>query len=138
MRNTSKSAAAKPLLDDLKKQITEFQRQEVSIATPEKNAKVLALARDLQVCGMRPPRNRMMRLLIKDITVDKQAKEPHILFWYSSTRRMMPDALGEDIRTYQPIVRSDALVRITDTEGDLGLTEKNADHRGVRGDQLAA
>src|SRR5436853_569290 len=63
-------------LEDLKKQAAEFQRQEARVATPEQKAKVLALARDLPRLWHAPTthdkdRKRMLRLLIKDITVEK-------------------------------------------------------------------
>ena len=63
-------------LEDLKKQAAEFQRQEARVATPEQKAKVLALARDLPRVWHAPTtqakdRKRMLRLLIKDITVEK-------------------------------------------------------------------
>ena len=65
-------------LDDLKKEAAEFQRQEAHVATPEQKAKVLALARDLPRLWHAPTtqskdRKRMLRLLIKDITVEKPA-----------------------------------------------------------------
>jgi hypothetical protein len=63
-------------LADLKKQAAEFQRQEARVATPEQKAKVLALARNLPRLWHAPTtqakdRKRMLRLLIKDITVEK-------------------------------------------------------------------
>jgi DNA invertase Pin-like site-specific DNA recombinase len=63
-------------LEELKKQAAEFQRQEARVATPEQKAKVLALARDLPRLWHAPTtqakdRKRMLRLLIKDITVEK-------------------------------------------------------------------
>ncbi len=63
-------------LQDLKKQAAEVQRQEARVATPEQKEKVLALARDLpRVWHARTTqakdRKRMLRLLIKDITVEK-------------------------------------------------------------------
>jgi DNA invertase Pin-like site-specific DNA recombinase len=63
-------------LEDLKKQATEFLRQEARVATPEQKAKVLALAKDLPRVWHAPTtqakdRKRMLRLLIKDITVEK-------------------------------------------------------------------
>ena len=63
-------------LQDLKKQAGEFQRQEARVATPEQKEKVLALARDLPRLWHAPTtqakdRKRMLRLLIKDITVEK-------------------------------------------------------------------
>jgi DNA invertase Pin-like site-specific DNA recombinase len=63
-------------LQDLKKQAAEFQRQEARVFTPEQKAKVLALARDFPRLWHAPStqakdRKRMLRLLIKDITVNK-------------------------------------------------------------------
>jgi hypothetical protein len=70
-------------LEDLKKQAAEFQRQEARVATPEQKAKVLALARDLPLLWHAPTtqsrdRKRMLRLLIKDITVDKPTNQKHL------------------------------------------------------------
>jgi DNA invertase Pin-like site-specific DNA recombinase len=63
-------------LEDLKKQAAEFQRQEARVTTEEQKAKVLALATDLPRLWHAPTtqakdRKRMLRLLIKDITVEK-------------------------------------------------------------------
>jgi DNA invertase Pin-like site-specific DNA recombinase len=63
-------------LEELKNQAAEFQRQQARVATPEQKAKVLALARDLPRLWHAPTtqvkdRKRMLRLLIKDITVEK-------------------------------------------------------------------
>ena len=71
-------------LEDLKKQAAEFQRQEAHVATPEQKAKVLALARDLPRLWHAPTtqskdRKRMLRLLIKDITVEKPANQKQLL-----------------------------------------------------------
>jgi hypothetical protein len=71
-------------LEDLKKQAAEFQRQETRLATPEQKAKVLALARDLPRLWHAPTtqakdRKRMLRLLIKDITVEKPTAQKQLL-----------------------------------------------------------
>jgi DNA invertase Pin-like site-specific DNA recombinase len=63
-------------LENLKKQAVEFQRQEARVTTEEQKAKVLALATDLPRLWHAPTtqakdRKRMLRLLIKDITVEK-------------------------------------------------------------------
>jgi hypothetical protein len=67
-------------LQDLKKQAGEFQLQEARVATAEQKEKVLALARDLPRLWRAPTtqakdRKRMLRLLIKDITVEKLGAE---------------------------------------------------------------
>jgi DNA invertase Pin-like site-specific DNA recombinase len=64
--------------EELKQQAAEFQRQQARVATPEQKAKVLALAKDLPQLWHAPTtqakdRKRMLRLLIKDITVEKSA-----------------------------------------------------------------
>jgi DNA invertase Pin-like site-specific DNA recombinase len=71
-------------LQDLKKQAAEFQHQEARVATPEQKEKVLALARDLPRLWHAPStqvkdRKRMLRLLIKDITVEKAPQEKQLL-----------------------------------------------------------
>jgi DNA invertase Pin-like site-specific DNA recombinase len=70
--------------EDLKKQAAEFQHQEARVATPEQKAKVLALARDLPRLWHAPTtqakdRKRMLRLLLKDITVEKLPDERLLL-----------------------------------------------------------
>jgi hypothetical protein len=67
--------------EEVKKEAAEFQRQEAHVATPEQKAQVLALARDLPRLWHAPAtqskdRKRMLRLLIKDITVEKPAFRP--------------------------------------------------------------
>jgi DNA invertase Pin-like site-specific DNA recombinase len=70
--------------EDLKKQAAQFQRQEARVATPEQKAKVLALARDLPRLWHAPTtqakdRKRMLRLLIKDITVERPSHQKQLL-----------------------------------------------------------
>lgn len=88
-------------LQDLKKQAGEFQLQEARVATAEQKEKVLALARDLPRLWRAPTtqpkdRKRMLRLLIKDITVEKLVAQPKQLFvhirWQggASTDRSVP------------------------------------------------
>jgi hypothetical protein len=71
-------------VEDLKKQAAEFQRQEARVATPEQKARVLALARDLPRLWHAPTtqakdRKRILRLLIKDITVEKPPHPKQLL-----------------------------------------------------------
>jgi DNA invertase Pin-like site-specific DNA recombinase len=67
-------------LEELKKQAAEFQYQKTRVITPEQKAKVLALARNLPRLWHAPTtqakdRKRMLRLLIKDITVEKPVQK---------------------------------------------------------------
>jgi len=71
-------------LEELRKQAAEFQRQQARVATPEQKAKVLALAKDLPQLWHAPTtqakdRKRMLRLLIKDITVEKSPVSKQLL-----------------------------------------------------------
>ena len=63
-------------LDAVKAEAATFQSQKARVVTPEQKAKVLALARDLprvwRASTTQPKdRKRMLRLLIRDITVEK-------------------------------------------------------------------
>ena len=67
-------------LEELKQQAVEFERQEARVATPEQKAKVLALAKEFPRLWHAPTtqskdRKRMLRLLIRDITVEKPAQK---------------------------------------------------------------
>ncbi len=71
-------------LEDVKKQAAEFLHQEARVATPEQKAKILALAKDLSRVWHAPTtqakdRKRMLRLLIKDITVERPPKQKLLL-----------------------------------------------------------
>jgi len=71
-------------VEELKKQAAECQHQQARVATPEQKEKVLALARDLPRLWHAPTtpakdRKRMLRLLIKDITVEKSAEPKQLL-----------------------------------------------------------
>ena len=68
----------------LQQQAEQAQRQQARVATPEQKAQVLALARDLPRLWSAPTteardRKRMLRLLIKDITVEKSAPKQLLL-----------------------------------------------------------
>ncbi len=101
-------------LQDLKKQAGEFQLQEARVATAEQKEKVLALARDLPRLWRAPTtqakdRKRMLRLLIKDITVEKLVAEPKQLLvhirWQGGacTNRSVPLPLNVADRLRYPI-----------------------------------
>jgi DNA invertase Pin-like site-specific DNA recombinase len=71
-------------LEDLKKQAAEFQQKEARVFTPEQKAQVLALARDFPrlwhaSTTQAKDRKRMLRLLIKDITVEKLQEQRQLI-----------------------------------------------------------
>jgi hypothetical protein len=70
--------------EDLKKQAAESLREQARVASPEQKAQVLALARDLPRVWHAPTtsakdRKRMLRLLIKDISVEKPLHAKQLL-----------------------------------------------------------
>jgi len=76
--------AALQQLEELKKQAAEFQQQHARVATAEQKAKALGLARDLPRLWHAPTtqakdRKRMLRLLIRDITVEKSSVPKQLL-----------------------------------------------------------
>jgi hypothetical protein len=71
-------------LEELRKQYAEFEQRKARVATPEQKAKVLALAENLPRLWNAPTteardRKRMLRLLIKDITVEKEQGVRHAI-----------------------------------------------------------
>lgn len=71
-------------LEELRKQYETFAQREARALTPEQKSKVLALARDIPRLWNAPTtqardRKRMLRLLIKDITVERPAQSRQAL-----------------------------------------------------------
>ena len=71
-------------LEETKTEAAQFQNRKARVATPEQKAKALALARDLPRLWRAPTtqakdRKRMLRLLIRDITVEKLAAERQVV-----------------------------------------------------------
>lgn len=99
----------------LNQQSVEAQHHRTRVATPEQKAQVLALARDFprlwQAATTRPKdRKRMLRLLIKDITVEKRPERQVVLHirWQGGacTDRIvhLPLPIAERLRYPQTIV----------------------------------
>ena len=103
-------------VEDLKKQYADFEQQKARVATPEQKAKVLALAQDLPRLWHAPTtqardRKRMLRLLIKDITVEKQHGARHAILhirWQGGAcgdvKVDLPRPRAEAIRYPEPII----------------------------------
>jgi DNA invertase Pin-like site-specific DNA recombinase len=71
-------------LEEVRKQAAEFRHQHARVATPEQKAKVLALARELPKLWHAPTtqakdRKRLLRLLIRDITVESSSVSRQLL-----------------------------------------------------------
>jgi DNA invertase Pin-like site-specific DNA recombinase len=71
-------------LEELRKQYTEIERHDARVATPEQKARVMALAKDFPQLWKAPStsakdRKRMLRLLIRDITVERRAEARQVI-----------------------------------------------------------
>jgi DNA invertase Pin-like site-specific DNA recombinase len=104
-------------VQELKKQAAEFQQQHTRVraATPEQKEKILALARDVPRLWHAPStqakdRKRMLRLLIKDITVERSDSPKQLLVhirWQGGacSERVLPlPARGDSLRYPAPVV----------------------------------
>jgi DNA invertase Pin-like site-specific DNA recombinase len=103
-------------LEELKKQYADFEKQKARVATPEQKAKVLALVENLPRLWNAPTtqardRKRMLRLLIKDITVEKQHGARHAIMhirWQGGAcgdvTVDLPRPRAEAIRYPEPII----------------------------------
>ena len=121
-------------LQDLKKQAGEFQLQQSRVATPEQKEKVLALARDLPRLWHAPTtqakdRKRMLRLLIKDITVEKPAEPKQLLIhirWQggASTDRYVPLPRNIADRQRYPAVVVERVRELAQTLLDVQIVEQ--------------
>lgn len=115
--------------EELKQQSADFQRQHARVATPEQKAKVLALAKDLPKLWHAPTtqakdRKRMLRLLIKDITVEKSAPKQlsvHIRWQGNASTDLtlqLPSNMADRVRYRAAIVDriQDMAQRLQDSE----------------------
>jgi DNA invertase Pin-like site-specific DNA recombinase len=103
-------------LEELKKQYADFEQKKARVATPEQKAKVLALAESLPRLWHASTteardRKRMLRLLIKDITVEKEHGARHAIMhirWQggacSDVHVDLPRPRAEAIRYPEPII----------------------------------
>jgi hypothetical protein len=116
-------------LSELKSQLAQAQREQARVATPEQKEQVLALARDFPRLWYAPTteakdRKRMLRLLIKDITVEKRAPKQLVLHirWQggacSDAQVDLPPNIADRIRYPNELVeRIRALAEtLTDTQ----------------------
>ena len=97
-------------LEQIKTEAAQFQSRQTRVATPEQKAKALALARDLPRLWRAPTtqakdRKRMLRLLIRDITVEKLPAQRQVILhvrWQggacSDTTVNLPAPIAERIR----------------------------------------
>jgi len=97
-------------LEEVKTEAEQFKNRNAHVATPEQKAKALALARDLPLLWRAPTtqakdRKRMLRLLIRDITVEKLVAQRQVVLrvrWQggacTDTTVNLPPSMAERMR----------------------------------------
>jgi DNA invertase Pin-like site-specific DNA recombinase len=97
-------------LEEIKTEAAQFQSRKARVATPEQKAKALALARNLPRLWRAPTtqakdRKRMLRLLIRDITVEKLPVQRQVVMhvrWQggacTDSSISLPPSIAERIR----------------------------------------
>ncbi len=104
-------------LEDVNKQYAEFQQREALAATAEQKAQVLALANDFprlwKASTTKPQdRKRMLRLLIKDITVEKIPGRKQVILhirWQGGACEdlplELPRSMADQVRYSQDLIQ---------------------------------
>jgi DNA invertase Pin-like site-specific DNA recombinase len=128
-------------LDAVKAEAVTFQSQKARLVTPEQKAKVLALARDLPrvwraATTRSKDRKRMLRLLIRDITVEKRPDAKQVVLhvrWQggacTDTTVALPRPIADRLRYPPQIV--DQVRELARNLSDLQIVDE-LNQRGVR------
>ena len=120
-------------LAELKRQLEQTQREQAWVATPEQQERVLALARDFPRLWHAPTteakdRKRMLRLLIKDITVEKLAPKQLMLHirWQGGACTDAPVALPPNMpdRIRYPAELVERIRALAETLTDAQIAEQ--------------
>ena len=124
-------------IEDSRSQYAEFQRTQGRATTPAQKAKILALAEDLPKLWNAPTtkardKKRMVRLLIKDITVEKREREAllHVRWQGGATetipvkltrerRRIYTDELVAQVRDLAPNLRDEEIAVALNEQGKV-------------------
>ena len=120
-------------LTELEQQFEQAQQQQARVATPEQKEQVLALARDFPRLWSAPTteakdRKRMLRLLIKDITVERLAPKQLVLHirWQggacSDTQVDLPSNIADRLRYPTELV--DRIRALAETLIDARIAEE--------------
>jgi Recombinase zinc beta ribbon domain/Recombinase len=126
-------------LEELRQQYAEVERKEARVATPEQKAKVLGLVRDFPRLWNAPStaakdRKRMLRLLIKEINVEKRLEPKQAILhirWQGGAcsdvvvdlprpiadQRRYPNAIVEHVRTLAQRLPDAQIVEQLNREG---------------------
>jgi DNA invertase Pin-like site-specific DNA recombinase len=129
-------------LEQTRKEAEQFQHQKARVVTAEQKAQALALARDLPRLWRAPTtqakdRKRMLRLLIRDVTVEKLSLERQLVLhlrWQAGACTdisvNLPAPMAERLRSPSTIVEQvrDLATRLSDRQIVAHLNEQ-----GLRG-----
>jgi hypothetical protein len=137
-------------LEQLREQYAQLERKEARVATPEQKAKVLALAQDFPRVWNAPTtaakdRKRMLRLLIKEITVEKHLESKQAVLhirWQggacSDVAVNLPPPIAERLRYPEAIVEQVRILARQLPDAQIGEQMNRAGRRNTRGKPFTA
>jgi hypothetical protein len=129
-------------IEQVRNQYAEFQKAQGRAITPEQKAKILSLAKDLPKLWNAPTtkakdKKRMLRLLIKDITVEKLERKALLhVRWQGGTtedilvepkrpsRRIYSEELVEQVRELALSLRDDQIAATLNEQGRVSARGK--------------
>jgi len=136
-------------LSVLKQQVKQAQQQQAYAATPEQKAQILALAQDFPRLWQAPTtaakdRKRMLRLLIKDITVEKSAPKQVLLHirWQggacSNVPVELPPSAADQVRYPAAQVEQIRNLAMTLTDSQIADSLNQEDQTSPKGKAFTA
>ncbi|HFE7524821.1 TPA: hypothetical protein ACGAD2_005564, partial [Salmonella enterica subsp. enterica serovar Newport] len=128
-------------LESLRTESSRFRNQKTRIITPDQEAMILALAQDLPrlwnaSTTQQKDRKRMIRMLIKDITIEKKTDQHQLVLhirWQGGTCTDLPVVLPKpifDVMRY-PTVMVDRVRELSRNYTDLQIVE-HLNNQGFR------
>jgi DNA invertase Pin-like site-specific DNA recombinase len=141
-------------LEEMRKQYADIERNDARIATPEQKARVMALAKDFprlwkSSSTSAKDRKRMLRLLIRDITVERRAEARQVILhirWQGGActdvqvdlplpiadRMRYSAAIREQVRTLAKQFTDEEIAQRLNQSGQLSAAGKPFDASKVR------
>ena len=136
-------------LEELRKQYAEIERNDARVATPEQKARVMGLAKDFprlwkSSSTSAKDRKRMLRLLIRDITVERRAEARQVILhirWQGGActdvqvdlplpiadRMRYSPAIREQVRTLARQFTDEEIAQRLNQSGQLSAAGKSFD-----------
>ena len=135
-------------LEELKAQLAEFQRKEACVVTDEQRQEVLALAKDFPHLWNAPStrdkdKKRMLRLLIKDITVERDAERRVVILhvrWQGGACEViqvaLPPTAADKVRYPEAFVQKVRQLAVNLSDDEIAETLNRDGLRPAKGESF--